>query len=348
MRQFSREVARRVLEDARAAHNPSTSGLSEQTFLDQFGSVPPPWAVGSFRRRPELDFRLEGQWPDPLDIGWTSESIINPSVIVRGDELHLFYRASPKKESLSSRIGHAIYAAATGWRDVGHPVVFPDRDNEALGVEDPKVYAVGDGYALFYNGIFEIDEADRARHPSPGYPVEGVGCDINLALSDDLRTWRPIGPVIGHDVSRLWAKGAVIPRDREGRAVRIGGEYLMYLSEGCDGVPVVGRSDDLVTWRFAPQPYLDLGPLGGHLHEVATALVLDGRLVLDFFYSADETWSAGQALYALDAPFTQLDISPGGTLAWGGMVEWSGELVFAQGWDAPPGSRELQFYSRPL
>ncbi|BAS15965.1 hypothetical protein AHiyo8_42680 [Arthrobacter sp. Hiyo8] len=32
----------------------------------------------------------------------------------------------------------------------------------------------------------------------------------------------------------------------------------------------------MVNWTFEPQEYLDLGPLGGSLHEVACAIVDDG------------------------------------------------------------------------
>lgn len=337
------ERQREVLDTARAAYNPATQSLSQQTFLDQRAADS--WGIGPFHRRPELDFALRGQWDDPAQIGWTSASIINPTLIARGDELHLFYRASPAKESLSSRIGHAVYQAEDGWRDdPGNPVVLPTSDDELLGVEDPKIYARDGVYFLFYNGIFEIDEVDRERYPSPGYPVERVGCTVKLATSTDLRTWTPRGPIIDPEISRLWAKGAVIPRDAAGNAVKVAGSYLMYLSEGCDGVPHVGRSDDLVTWTFSPQPYLDLTPLGGHLHEVATAFVRGDELILDFFSSRGEVWSAAQARYRLDEPFRQIDLTEGGTLAWGGLTRWQGRLTFAQGWDSAPGERALQFY----
>ena len=347
MEPLTRDGLRRSLDEARDQHGEQTASLSEFTFLDQYpGDVP--WAIGPFERIPELDFALDDQWADPVDIGWTSASLINPTLIARDDELHLFYRASPRKESLSSRIGHAVFRQATGWvDDARNPVVHPTLDDELLGVEDPKVYEADGRWFLFYNGVFPATADDRLRHPSPGYPVETVGCDVSLAVSDDLVHWEKIGPIVDHAVTRLWAKGAVIPRDAHGRAVRIDGSYLMFLSEGCDGVPHVGRSDDLVHWTFAPQPYLDLAPLDGHLHEVATAIVRGDDLVLDFFYSAGDEWSAGQARYRRDDPFHQIHIARGGTLAWGGMVEWGGRPVFAQGWDARPGRRELQFFGLP-
>ncbi|MFT4281446.1 hypothetical protein [Microbacterium sp.] len=336
---------RLALARARAQANPQTDALSEHTFLAQFAE-PREWQVGPFAERPEL--RFDGRpWEDPWGIGWEVASLINSSLLPEGDRLHLFYRASPAKESLASRIGHAVLDADGTWQDdAANPLVWPTVEGEDLGVEDPKIYRAEGRYLLFYNGVFTVTDADRAQYPSPGYEVGDVGCDISVAESDDLRTWTKRGRVVDRDVSRLWAKGAVIPRDLDGNAVRIGGEYLMYLSEGCNGRLHVGRSTDLVSWSFAPCDYLDLTGFGDILHEVATAIVIDDRLVLDFFYESEGTWRAGQALYRLEDPFTARELARGGTLAWGGIVRWRGETMFAQGWDAPPGEAQVQLFVR--
>ncbi len=309
----------------------------------------PDWAIGPFRRDDALTFSPTGQWPDPTGVGWSASAVFNPSVIEHDGRLVVFYRASPSMESVASRIGMAVHDPAAGWRDhPGNPVVYPTLDNEVHGCEDPKIYRADGRYFLFYNGVFPIDPADAARFPSPGSPLEGVGCDINLAVSDDLSEWTKLGQVVPHEVSRLWAKGAVIPRDPDGNAVRIGGEFLMYLSEGCDGTLQVGRSSDLVHWTFEERPYLDLAPLDGSLHEVACAAAeFDdrGHIVLDFFYeSAAEGKSAAQALYHRDDPFTQLAVNKGGCLSWGGLIRHESSWLFAQGWNAPAGTRELSFY----
>lgn len=348
MELFSTAALERALREALAQRSEVTDALSQDDFSKRYAGTAK-WAVGPFEKDDSLTFSLNGQWADPTGIGWSSESIFNPSVISDGEDLVLFYRASPRKESTSSRIGMARHTAATGWTDsAANPVVFPTLDNEILGVEDPKIYRLDGRYFLFYNGIFAVTEDDRAQYPSPGYPVETVGCDINLAVSDDLVTWTKLGPILGHDISRLWAKGAVIPRGPEGEPVKIDGQYLMYLSEGCDGVAHVGRSTDMINWTFTPQPYLDLTPLGGHLHEVACAIIdpeHPDTLVLDFFYGdVDDKFAAAQARYDLSAPFTQLELNLGGSLSWGGLIKRDNSWFFSQGWDAPTGSRELYFY----
>jgi hypothetical protein len=252
-------------------------------------------------------------------------------------------------ESTASRIGMAVHGPETGWIDsADNPVIYPTRENELHGCEDPKIYRYDGRYFLFYNGIFPVDPGDADAYPSPDYPIEKLGCDINLALSDDLRRWTKVGSVVPHHLSRLWCKGAVIPRDPHGNAVRIGGEFLMYLSEGCNGTLQIGRSDDLIHWTFEECAYLDIGPLNGALHEVACATTgFDerGHLVIDLFYS-DEAgrFAAAQALYRQDRPFTQLALNKGGALSWGGLLQHEGTWLFAQGWDAPEGIRELSFY----
>lgn len=308
------------------------------------------WAIGPFRRDEALTLRELPDWADPTGVGWTSTSVFNPSPILAADGLHVFYRASPRKESLGSRIGHAVLTG-DGWQDdPGNPLVWPTLPNEVLGVEDPKVYRAGDGsYVLFYNAIWDASVAEGAEADLlASTPMPGIGCDIMVATSTDLTHWRKLGPVVPREVSRGWAKGAVIPRTPAGDAVTLGGQYLMYLSEGCGGRQFVGRSPDLLTWSFSPRTYLDLAPLSGTLYEVACASIghdSTHRLVLDFFYRDDAgQLAAGQALYDPDDPFRQRDLSRGGTLAWGGLVSHGDGLYFAQGWDAPDGVRELSWF----
>ncbi|AZC12993.1 hypothetical protein DT073_04070 [Microbacterium sp. ABRD28] len=340
---------RDAYEEALKFDHPLTSHITTDQFSRSYPRTPE-WVVGPFQRDDALTFRQASEWPDPADIGWRNGFVFNPSILNADGELHLFYRASPRKESMSSRIGHAVYTRSAGWiDDPANPVVISTFDNEGLSVEDPKVYRRHDGlYVMFYNGIWATDGADElTRYPSPGYPLDEVGCDIMVATSADLQSWTKHGLAVPYEISRGWAKGAVIPRSPRGDAVRVGGEYIMYLSEGCNGTMTVGRSTDLLTWEFRAEPYLDLTAWGGSLFEVATAVVRDddSDIVLDFFYNdADGQFAAGQARYSRRDPFRQRELNKGGALAWGGFAEWDGALYFAQGWDAPEGSRELYFY----
>jgi hypothetical protein len=307
------------------------------------------WALGPFTRDESLTFTPTKAWPDPTNVGWTASAIFNPSLILHDGRLVAFYRASPSMESTASRIGMAVHRPETGWIDSDdNPMIYPTQANELHGCEDPKIYRSDGRYFLFYNGIFPIDARDATAYPSPNFEIGNLGCDINLAISDDLGSWTKVGPVVPHHVSRLWCKGAVIPRDPHGNAVRIGGEFIMYLSEGCNGTLQIGRSRDLIDWTFEERAYLDLSPLHGELHEVAcatTAFDGQGDLVIDLFYSDEEgTPRAAQALYRRDEPFTQIGLKKGGALPWGGLLDHQGTWLFAQGWDAPEGTRTLYFY----
>lgn len=353
MQEITQEALIISYKDALEFSNPLTDTIS----TDQFSAVfpqRPAWAVGPFSKDDSLTFCQDNDWQDPTGIGWSSDSIFNPSLMERDGKLYLFYRGSPRKESVSSRIGVAVYDSATGWQDhPGNPVLYPTQDNEILGCEDPKVYAANGRYYMFYNSIWEMDPADEpVSADSAAHPFGGIACDINVAVSDDLIHWEKLGLAVPHNVSHFWAKGAVIPRNAHGEAVKIGDHYLMYLSEGCGGSTHVGRSLDLVNWTFEPQDYLDISPLGGALHEVACAIVDEesnsGKLVLDFFYrDKDNHFAAAQALYDIDQPFTQKAINLGGSLAWGGLLKFEGTWMFAQGWDAPKGIREMYFYRSP-
>jgi beta-1,2-mannosidase len=283
------EIVLPLTQHGLSANYDSATALTKQhSPQDHFSAryeQTPDWAIGPFDRDSSLTFTPTSQWPDPTGIGWTASAIFNPSLIRHDGRLVVVYRASPSMESTARRIGMAGHDPAPGWTDSPrNPLIYPTRDNELHGCEDPKIYRANGRYFLFYNAVFPIDPDDASRYPSPNYTLEDIGCDINVAVSDDLVNWTKIGPIVPHEVSRLWCKGAVIPRDANGDAVRVGGEFLMYLSEGCNGTLHIGRSVDLIHWEFEEQQYLDLEPLKGLLHEVACAAAYDdGRIVLDIF-----------------------------------------------------------------
>lgn len=352
MQKITRPSLQASYKDALVFDNPLTDSISTNQFSASYDERPG-WAIGPFDRDTKLTFRQKSDWADPTSIGWTNSSIFNPSLIEHQGKLILLYRASPRKESTASRIGLATYDAADGWVDGAlNPIIYPTQDNELLGCEDPKIYRAEGRYFLFYNGIWSVSGTEEeALYPSPHSKFRPIGCDINLAVSDDLVEWTKLGPVVPYKDSRLWAKGAVIPRDPLGNAVKIDGQYLMYLSEGCNGRPMVGRSQDMINWAFDVQPYLDLSPLGGSLHEVACATTHHNQfeLVMDFFYSTEDGgFAAAQARYDIREPFRQREINRGGSLAWGGLLKYQGQWIFAQGWDAPRDSREMYFYRAPF
>jgi len=307
--------------------------------------APCPWAIGPFERLDHLTFEKTSRWPDPWDIGWEGRAIHNASLLEAGDALHMFYRCNPQMEGLSGRIGLATYREQTGWVDSPrNPLIYSTMENESLGCEDPKIYRAGGRYFLFYLGIFCPSAEDKALYGDRGYPVGDVGAEICLAVSDDLVQWKKLGAIIPRAVSHLWAKAAVIPRNGNGEAVRIGGQYMMFVSEGCGGKQFIGYSDDLMKWEFRQEDYLNASSLG-RLYEVMSAVVNGDSLILDFFYDdGSGVTRSAEALYRLTEPRRQVALNRGGTLNGGGMIRYQDRWVHAQGWDAPPGKAVIHVY----
>lgn len=349
-----RRQLQECFDEARSQESPweSNRDLRVEHFMGQYPAVHP-WAIGPFIQDPAMTLRLAGDWSDPTGIGWVGQCVWNPTMVEYQGRLHLFYRFGPRKESLSSRIGLAEWDGEQ-WKDyAGNPVIYSTMANEVLSCDDPKIYRVGDLFYLFYNGVYPVPQTVAAR-PEGESSRNSLAVDINLAISRDLRHWERMGSVVPTDVSRYWAKAAVIPRSAQGEAVPIRGQFVMLISEGCGNQQHIGTSTDMVHWRFTPKTFLALPKDWGVLYEVACAVLLDDdppgpRLLLDFFYQGqDGRLAAGQALYDpfdLDCP---LAMTRGGTLAWGGLIQYRGTWLFAQGWDALHGRRELFMYRAPI
>ena len=342
-----REIYEKTLEESSKKND---ADYSMEYFFGQYGKSPS-WCIGPMKKDESLTFRKNVQWNDPTETGWKSGFLFNPSAIEKDGKLYLFYRAAPRMETLCSRIGLAVYTEEKGWEDYqNNPVVFPVVEDEVYGTEDPKVYQIkDDSYILFYNGVSPITEEVRAELTAEGTEVPSLVCTVKAMVSKDLLHWERVGQIVPTEVSRYWAKGAVIPRNPRGEAVKINGEYLMYLSEGCGGKQVIGHSEDMIHWTFVQQEYLKIDELGS-ICEVACAVVDDEKdqntLLLDVYYHTKEGKRAGlQALYSRQHPFEQLELNFGATLCWGGLWKYRGKWTCAQGWDAEEGNEEIYFYT---
>lgn len=348
---LSPEEIRRTVAEAYAAclAEPEVqfANFSQDDFSGSYGPTPASWRVGPFRRDPTMTFRKTRPMDDPYRIGWRSSMLGNPTMIERDGWLHLFYRAYPAKESFCTFIGHARYRPDTGWEDLsGEPALYPEESDELYSVEDAKLYRANGRYFLFYNSVWRPDAETSARIRQ-GYRDWGVLVVTKLAVSEDLESFKRVGQVVPYDISLGWSKGAVIPRNGRGEAVRIGGKFLMFLSEGCGDRQYVGVSDDLVQWTFEPHTYLELPH--GTVSEVACCIAefepTGSYFVLDFMYKLKEgEYRAGQALYSVDNPFSPLAIAEGGSLAWGGLLQYQNRWIVGQGWDGRIGDHDLFFY----
>jgi len=344
-----REQLRQVYRQALEVPVQQFADLSEPAFCGSFGERPSSWRIGPFFKDDALTFTKTRPMDDPTGIGWRSTILGNPTLIERDGNLHMFYRAYPRKESLSTRIGHAVLDARKGWEDLsGPPTLWPTEPDEIDSVEDPKIYRLGDTCYMFYNAVWSPRPEFSARIRQ-GYRDWGSFVVTKLATSKDLTHFEKRGQVVPYAVSKGWSKGAVIPRNGRGEAVRIGGKFLMFLSEGCGDAQFIGYSDDLLNWQFRQTTYLRIQPEMGRIAEVACSVAefeaTKRYFVLDFFYvDRNKQYRAAQALYGVEDPTRTLAIEEGGSLAWGGLLQYQGRWIVAQGWDSPADRQEIYFY----
>lgn len=298
----------------------------------------PDWALGPFTVNAEPVV-------EPTHRGWEAGRIFNLSVIERGDALVVFYRATPDDRiDQDSRIGMASAVDGESFqRHEVNPVVAPTELYEQRGCEDPKLYELDGTYYMFYNGIWESEGV----WTEPG----AIRCNICLATSKDLLHWEKQGQIVPASLTDGWAKGAVIPRDPQGRPVAIDGEFLMFVGELDTDHQLLGRSTDLRNWSFERTTFLEPMPDRGvdAIHEPASMIAgLPGRddeMILTFNYApssdlreklhltnpaGDEYPPCGQALYSVDDPTEPIDFAPEPAGSWGGIIAHDDEWLFPE------------------
>ena len=112
-------------------------------------------------------------------LAWENEAAYNPSVI-QGDDgkFHMFYRATSNAKKagdtgvLVSSIGHAVSKDAVRFTEHDE-MIFPIREWEKFGCEDPRVTAFEGKYYIFYTAVSEFS---------------ANGIKVAVAVTRDLKT----------------------------------------------------------------------------------------------------------------------------------------------------------------
>lgn len=146
--------------------------------------------------------KKEGVILQKSKLGFENEGVLNPAVIISGENTHLFYRAVSKGNY--STIG---YCRLVGPFLVEHrssvPVIIANLDTESHGIEDPRIVQIDD---LFYMSYTAYD---------------GVNALGALATSTDLVTWEKHGIVVPQICYNEFARLA-------GSNVPLNDKYLRY------------------------------------------------------------------------------------------------------------------------
>ncbi len=263
---------------------------------------------------------------------WEERNVLNPSAIVKGDEVYLFYRA--QDSSGTSRIGLAISSDGLHFKKQEKPVFYPDNDsmkkyewnykkmnNESKledcktcyfdGVEDPRIVESEDGtYIMTYTAY------------------DGKTARLAVASSKDLTTWTKHGLVLKEEKYKdHWSKSGAIVVTLKGSknvAKKIDGKYWMYFG---DTNLFMATSEDLINWEVCKNKENNkmisvLHPRNGYFDsrlvepgpfalykEQGILLIYNGSNAANFNDSnlPKFTYAAGQALFDKDEPYKLID-----------------------------------------
>ncbi len=261
---------------------------------------------------------------------WEERNVLNPSAIVKGSEVYLFYRA--QDSGGTSRIGLAISSDGLHFIKQKEPVFYPDNDfmktyewnykkmdnNEKLedclncyfdGVEDPRIIESNDGtYIMTYTAY------------------DGKTARLAIASSKDLISWTKHGLVLKEDKDQ-WSKSGAIVVEVVGNkniAKKIDGKYWMYFG---DTNLFLATSEDLINWEVCKNEenkrmisvlhprigYFDSrlvepGPFA-IFKEQGILLIYNGSNAANFNDSnlPKFTYAAGQALFDKTKPYKLID-----------------------------------------
>lgn len=227
----------------------------------------------------------------PRGDGFESAGTFNPSVIKKGGEFVMLYRAQDRMGT--SSLGYATSRDGIHFERRSEPVLVSEAPYEkGGGVEDPRLVKFGQNYYLTYTGYNNVD---------------GVGADkkeaqLCLAISTDLIHWQRQGiifPAYKGKWNVKWTKsGAIVPK-------KINGKYWMYFlgdQSGRDTQMGVAYSTDLLHWTEAlDHPVLSsrAGLFDAHVVEPGPPPVLTRDGILLVYNGADDKdlYSTGWVLF---------------------------------------------------
>src|SRR5919202_3479978 len=118
--------------------------------------------------------------PDPTS-DWETYNVFNCSVLHHNGLFHMHYRAQGL--DWISRIGYAVSSDGVRWNRLRRPVLEPSDEDDARGVEDPRVTEI--------DGVFYMAYTAYARSPVGSFQITPM-----FARSTNLITWERLGALV--------------------------------------------------------------------------------------------------------------------------------------------------------
>ena len=225
---------------------------------------------------------------EPFGSGFAAKGVFNPTVVKRGAEYVMLFRAQDAKGT--SRIGYASGTDGVHFVARPEPVLSPEAPYEKNGgVEDPRLVQIGDTFYLTYTGYNTVD------------------AQLCLATSTDLIHWDRKGVIMPAKKGRWntgWTKsGAILPQ-------KVNGKYWMYYMADAKGKPDqtgVAYSTDLLHWTEAlDRPVLPRrkGHFDSRVTEPGPAPIITKDGIWLVYNGADDklVYRTGWALFDLKDP----------------------------------------------
>lgn len=225
--------------------------------------------------------------PDPHS-DWETYNVFNPSVIYANGLFHMHYRAQGL--DWLSRIGYAVSKDGIKWNKFSQPVLSPESDEDARGVEDPRTTEIDGTYYMTYT-------AYGVRSEGPIQPAHfGGGVTPMIAKSQNLVNWEKVGALVHGEDNK---DHLLFPR-------KINGKYVAFHRRPPQ--VWIAYSEDLVNWPldemkpvFAPR--LDNGwdsfRVGSGGVPIETE---EGWLMIYHAYDPDHVYRLGACLLDLEDP----------------------------------------------
>ena len=219
------------------------------------------WEFGAFEKvdslNPILNPSPELKFNCPIsnrEMYWEERNVLNPSAVVKGDKVYMFYRAQDLNGT--SRIGLATSTDGLHFEKSPAPVFYPDNDSMKVYEWNYKKFKSGkleeDCVSCYFDGVEDprIVESIDGKYIMTYTSYDGKTARLSIASSSDLTSWTKHGLVLkGAKYKDRWSKaGAIVVELIDGKSVakKINGKYWMYFG---DTNIFLASSKDLIKWE---------------------------------------------------------------------------------------------------